>query len=226
MVILQLAIMRSYGKNWTWKKTATYSQRQSRLATEWDVRVDVSERLTVEDIVNNVKNHTDELLYVLVSGVERPDENLVDGAAIQPHVGEPYVVRGNQYGSREHHVHLCIVLLAPLERRGVLELVRGQRKIGDEYCTPRNPKFAYAGWVLHHAKLSWKLEGEPDIRYECGTLPMDPMTTDWALKIRSMMKKYECADRVKNRFTHYLDIITRGNIEAKIAELQAQLLNQ
>lgn len=105
--------MRSYGKNWIYKRTATYKERNTRCATEWDVRIDVNEYITVEEIVNNVKTY-DGLLYVLVSGVERPDlQSMSNGKST--------------YGSSGNHVHLCIVLLQPCTRTEVLSNTRGGR---------------------------------------------------------------------------------------------------
>ena len=221
MLILQLVVMRTYGKNFMYKKTVNYKQRQERLATEWDVRVDVDHQLSADDVVKNVRLHADELLFGLVSGVERPDN-----------VQDQVETNTNGFGQRIHttagsrstgnHVHVCIVLLAPLRRRDVLELVRGPRKLGDEYCTPRNPKFTYAGWVIHHGKPGFKLDGEPTVRYESGTLPMDALTTDNAMKIKGLLAKWG-TDGMKNRFKMYTELLERENIKRKIEQLQMQL---
>lgn len=168
-------------------RTELYSKRE---ATEWDVRLDVSTLLTADEIVGNIKAHLDELSYVLVSGVERPDQN-----DIKPHAA----------GSTEHHVHLCVVLQRPCKRGEVLQLVRGTRKLGDEYCAPRNARFTYAGWVIHHAKHSFKLDGEPLIRFESGTLPLDPFTEAVATSIRGLLKKWGTPD-LEQRFKGYTDI--------------------
>ena len=178
-----------------WERTELYSTRE---ATEWDVRVDVNALLTPEVIVSNIKERLDELSYVLVSGVERPDE-----LPTTPSLG---FKSANQNRSTEHHVHLCIVLLKPGKRGDVLQLVRGTRKLGDEYCTPRNPRFAYAGWVIHHGKPGYKIDGEPLIRFESGTLPLDPFTEEVGVKIQGMLKKWGTPD-MKQRFKGYTDIL-------------------
>lgn len=207
--------MRSYAKNFAFKKTVNYKQRQERVATEWDIRVDVSEALTAENIVGFVKENLDDIGYVLVSGVERPD--IVDGeTALQT------APSWKNQGSNEHHVHVCLVLHVPLNRAGALKLVRGQRKMGDEYCAPRNPKFAYAGWVIHHGKPAYKIPGEPLIRYEHGTLPMDPYTTEWALKIDGLLKKWGTPG-MKNRFGVYSALLNKHKIKEKIEKLQMSL---
>lgn len=204
--------MRTYGKNFIFKQTSSYKQRQARVATEWDIRVDVSEALTVENIIGFIKEQLDDIGYVLVSGVERPD---TEGP------GE-FVETKNHSGSKEHHVHVCLVLHVPLNRAGVLKLVRGQRKMGDEYAAPRNPKFAYAGWVIHHTKPAYKVEGEPLIRYEHGTLPMDPFTTEWAMKIDALLRKWG-SPITKNRFGVYTALLNKNKIKERIEQLQMSL---
>lgn len=202
--------MRSYAKNFVYKQTATYKERQERLATEWDVRLDINSDLTVDDIVSRVRDHLDEFLFILVSGIERPDDK--DALARQ----------GSNHGSTELHVHLCVVLLAPLKRVDVLKLLRGPRKLGDEYCTPRNPKFTYAGWLIHHGKPGFKIDGESLVRFEHGTLPMDPLTTDSAMRIKSMQRKWG-TDATAARFKVYLDLLERDAIKRKIEQLQMSL---
>ena len=205
--------MRTYAKNFVYKSTATYKERQERLATEWDVRLDINSDLTVDDIVSRVRDHLDELLFVLVSGVERPDtEEQI--TAFGP-------VRSVTL-SKELHVHLCVVLLAPLKRIDVLKMLRGPRKLGDEYCAPRNPKFTYAGWLIHHSKSDSKVDGQSLVRFEHGTLPMDPLTTDSAMKIKSMQRKYG-TDATAVRFKMYLDLLERDAIKRKIEQLQMSL---
>lgn len=178
-----------------WERTELYSTRE---ATEWDVRVDINELLTVERVISNIKERLDELLYVLVSGVERPD--IVGGeTALQT------APSWKNQGSNENHVHLCVVLREPGKRGDVLQLIRGTRKLGDEYCTPRNAKFAYAGWIIHHGKPGFKIDGEPLIRYEFGTVPMDPFTPEVASKIRGILKKWGTPE-MEERFKGYLGI--------------------
>lgn len=209
--------MRSYGKNFIYKKTVNYRQRQVREATEWDVRIDVNDELTADAIVNNIKSNQDDLLFALVSGVEVPDTLEVRQGCAQPDELATWKFKGNQYGSSETHVHLCVVLRAPLCRLDVLKLVRGPRKMGDEYCAPRNPRFTYAGWVIHHAKSDWKVDGEPSIRYEFGTLPMDPFTTDAAVAIVRLLKKYP-SPAMEARFKGYAKLLEHDKIKSKIEQ--------
>lgn len=195
--------MRSYGKNkiYASKNPAQWKERANREATEWDVRLDVSTELPVEEIVNNLKQQEETLLYALVSGVEKPDINT------------PGPAKAN-----EDHVHLAIIMLNPCKRKDVLQLCRGQRKRGDEYCVPRNPKFTYAGWVGHHAKIAWKLDGEPGIRYESGVLPMDAFTDEVAANVVKMIQKY--APELQERFNQYFELHHKGKLMAKYLELK------
>lgn len=178
-----------------WKRMELYSTRE---ATEWDVRVDVNEVLTAEVVVNNIKERLDDLSYVLVSGVERADMD-TSKAAFGNNQAAPSA-------SNENHVHLCVVLHRPHKRGDVLQLIRGARKLGDEYCAPRNPRFTYAGWIIHHGKPGYKLDGEPLIRFEFGTLPMDAFTEEVANKIQGLLKKWGTPD-MKERFKGYLDLL-------------------
>lgn len=207
--------MRSYGKNWIYKKTASYKERQERAATEWDVRLDVGEGLLAEDIVNNVKQNKDRFLYVFVSGVEEPDEKLPDD-----HPKE--WANRSKTRSTQEHIHLCIILLEPSTRTAVLQLLRGRRKILDEYCTPRNAKFTYAGWVIHHSKEQTKILKEPSSRLEIGTLPVDPYTIDVAIKINNILKKWG-DNKSKERFSSYTDMLKKYKIKEKIEQLQMTL---
>ena len=179
-----------------------------------------------------VYQYTAVLAYVLVSGVELPDKPVEYKTSSTEMGGRTYEfkgapkprngVAGPGTGSTEHHVHISIVLLAPLCRMDVLRLVRGPRKRGDEYAAPRNPKFTYAGWIIHHGKPGYKLPGEPLVRFEHGTLPMDALTTDNAMKIRAMLRKWG-TDGMAKRFKMYTDLLERDAIKAKIERLQMSL---
>lgn len=211
--------MRTYGKNFMYKATVSYKERQERLATEWDVRLDITDALPIQDVLDRARDALDEVLYILVSGVELPDDT--KGGCLGPSNGAQPVFK-SPTTSTEHHVHMCVVLLAPLRRTDVLRMLRGPRKLGDEYCAPRNPKFTYGGWYIHHAKPGFKLDGEPLVRFEHGTLPMDPVTTDSAMKIKSLQKKWGTPATAK-RFKMYLELLERDIIKRKIEQLQMSL---
>lgn len=200
--------MRTYGKNFAYKKTVTYQQRQTRCATEWDIRIDVSAGLTAENVINFIKENLGDIQYVLVSGVEKPD-----------------LESAGEHGSKDVHVHIALVVQVPKNRTEVLRMVRGPRKMGDEYAAPRNNKFSYAGWIIHHSKPGFKLDGEPGIRYENGDIPMDPFTTEWALKIDAIMKKWG-SDPMKKRFSGYTEMLRKNRIKERIEALQMQIQDE
>jgi hypothetical protein len=220
--------MRPYAKNFMFRKTATYKQRQVRLATEWDLRFDVSDELPVEEIVNNLKNAKNDVMYMACSGVERPDIQPTQGCATKDQIS-PWNGGKNQYASTGKHVHVCLVLLEPKVRRDVLVMCRGARKHGDEYAAPRNAKFSYAGWIVHHAKPTFKVPGEPPLRFEHGTLPMDPLTVEWAIKIDAILKKWGY-DAMRRRFSAYTDLLkkhkTLEKIEGMLMSLEDQDVNE
>jgi hypothetical protein len=197
-----------------WERTELYSKRE---ATEWDVRLDVNELLTADVIVNNIKEQLDELQYVLVSGVERPDAPVGTTGPTGTWKND------SGSGSKEHHVHVCVVLHKPCKRGDVLQLLRGTRKLADEYCAPRNPRFAYAGWIIHHGKPGYKIDEEPLIRFEFGTLPMDPFTEESANKIKSVLKKWSTPD-MEARFKGYSDLLSDPKITLRLQMERKQKL--
>lgn len=227
--------MRTYAKNFMYKKTVSYQQRQARLATEWDVRLDISDELPLDHILGRIRENLEDYSYVLVSGIEHPDQAVEYRTKVVEVRSQSYEFKGSAKprasvagvgtGSEENHVHICVVLFVPLQRSDVLKLLRGPRKLGDEYAAPRNAKFTYAGWIIHHGKPGFKIEGEPLVRFEHGTLPMDPFTTDSAMKINGMLKKWG-TDDMKQRFKGYTDLLSREAIKSKIEQLQMQLEDQ
>lgn len=144
-------------------------ERRERTSTEWDIRIDCDVDY-VEEIVKNLKASRHLITYALVSGLEQPDEV--------------------KYGSKDIHAHIALVVEYGMRRDQVLALCRGHVKKTDEYCTPRNRKFTYAGWYLHHTKLDWKLVLEPPSRLELGVLPEDEVTENNCKEIARMLKKF------------------------------------
>lgn len=162
--------------------------RQDRHSTEWDIRIDCDDAYATE-IVNNLKNCSI-ISYCLVSGLEQPDDV--------------------KYGSKDVHVHIAIILEYALRRDQVLGLCRGLQKRTDEYCVPRNRKYTYAGWYLHHTKLDWKIVKDAPIRYERGVLPEDDPTEENIVAIKRLFKKFSMDDQVyqelnRIKFAKYLD---------------------
>lgn len=146
-------------------------ERKERTSNEWDIRIDC-DKSYAEEIVNNLKSASGVLDYALVSGIEKSDTEQLSNA------------------SKENHVHIALISKYPMRRDQVLSLCRGHLKKTDEYAMPRNRKFTYAGWFMHHTKIDWKLASEQSIRYEYGLLPMDPIDEDTKKSVLRMFNKF------------------------------------
>lgn len=163
---------------------------RERTSDEWDVRIDCDPAYA-DEIVNNLRNAANLLKYCLVSGIEMPDSETINGA-------------------KERHVHIALVFHYNLRRDQALATCRGLTKKTDEYACPRNRKFTYAGWYMHHTKLDQKVVLEKAIRYEAGVLPEDPVNDDTKKAILKMYKKFGCDDTTseqinKIKFLKYLE---------------------
>lgn len=187
--------MRTYAKNYkvnnASKPYISRKEYRTRESTEWDVRVDCVNGITPETIRSQMQVRLSDLVYGLIGGLERPDSvTLTDGSI----------------GSKEDHVHVALVFLTPVCRATALKMCR-ESKVGDEYATPRNKKFTYAGWLAHHTKLAFKVDPEaPKVFYEYGTLPMDSYDEDTCWKVVKILKKFATPD-IKNRFSSYYDML-------------------
>lgn len=187
--------MRTYAKNYkvnnASKPYVSRKEYRTRESTEWDVRVDCVNGITPETIRSQMQVRLSELVYGLIGGLERPDSTTLTDGAI---------------GSKEDHVHVALVFLAPVCRATALKMCR-EDKVGDEYATPRNKKFTYAGWLAHHTKLAFKVDPEaPKVFYEYGTLPMDSYDEETCWKVVKILKKFATPD-IKNRFSSYYDML-------------------
>lgn len=191
--------MRSYGKNYkvngASKTYVSAKEYRTRESTEWDVRVDCVNGITAETIRGQMQLRIADLVYGLIGGLERPD----------PVPGIPSNVATSPM-SQQEHVHIALVFLSPVCRATALKMCR-EAKVGDEYATPRNKKFTYAGWLAHHTKLAFKVNQDaPKIFYEVGTLPMDSYDEETCWKVVKILKKFATPD-IKMRFASYYDML-------------------
>ncbi len=166
-------------------------ERKVRSSTEWDIRIDVTTEYA-DEIVDRLRGGVGPATYVLVSGIEQPDNADVT------------------WGSRGLHVHIALVSEYPLRRDQALALIRGPTPKTEEYAVPRNTKYTYAGWYLHHTKIDWKLVKEKTIRYEYGILPNDPTDEVTKKKIQTIFKKFGRDEPAheelnKQKFINYLN---------------------
>nr|QTE03555.1 MAG: replication-associated protein [Prunella montanella CRESS-DNA-virus sp.] len=165
-------------------------ERRERSSEEWDIRIDC-DATYADVIVNNLRNCQYLLDYALVSGIEKADSETLN------------------YGSKNNHIHIALVFLYPMRAYQAMQHCRGLLPLTGEYCVPRNKKFTYAGWFMHHTKIDWKLANERPIRYEYGLLPADEMDDDTKKKVKSMYNKFgkgseEWEAENKSRFLAYL----------------------
>lgn len=211
--------MRSYKYFYPKRNGETRSQRDrrynNRASTEWDVRIDVPDQAALDAILGWIKNSLNDILYVLVSGIEMAD-----------------VERANKVPGRlsawseGNHVHIALVLLEPKTRTDMLRLVRGPRRTGgpnSEYCgIPDRNRYTYAGWIIHHSKEAFKVPGQPGITYEYGTCPMDAMNVENALKIQQKLRQWG-TDTTNDRFRAFDEMVSRNKIKERIERLKMQL---
>lgn len=210
--------MRSYAKNYkTHPKTVVRPTRKevaNREATEWDVRLDVSETFKASNVLEHAVAHQDKFTYCLIGDVEKPDDIQAIDASGTTNPAKP--------GSLETHVHVAIIMAKPSTREAVLQLLRGPHKRGDEYAVPRNQRFTYAGWVMHHTKPTFKINPlGPFVLYETGDLPEDAFDEKTCWAVVRMMKKFGNPD-MKKRFKIYstmLDALKQKDFVQTLASI-------
>lgn len=162
-----------------------YVPLNDRQSTEWDLRIDLNEQVTVGSIVERARSFKDSFVYLLISGVEfgkcRTDRPTNKGWFTE---------------NEELHVHVAMVTKQSVHRLTALNYLR-PTKTGGEYAVPRNQKHTYAGWRMHHNKADTKI-GTTQPLWEYGTLPMDAFTGEVGLKIYYMVRMYGTDDDKAN----------------------------
>lgn len=195
--------MRTYGKNYkandASKPYVSRKEYRTRESTEWDVRVDCVNGITPETIRSQMQVRLPELVYGLIGGLERPDQHSYT------------IVNETNPGSKEDHVHVALVFLRPVCRATALKMCR-ETKLGDEYATPRNKRFTYAGWLAHHTKAAFKVDPESTLFYEYGTLPMDSYDEPTCWKVAKILKKFGSPE-IKVRFSSYYDALDQFKVD-------------
>ena len=207
--------MRTYAKNYkvnnASKPYVSRKEYRTRESTEWDVRVDCVNGITPATIRDQMQMRLPDIVYGLIGGLESPDG--VNPQYTAPN-GEVVSLTGGTV-SKQEHVHIALVFLTPVCRATALKMCR-EAKLGDEYATPRNKKFTYAGWLAHHTKTTSKVDPESTLFYEHGTLPMDSYDEDTCWKVVKILKKFATPD-IKMRFSSYYDALDQHK-EAKAAK--------
>ena len=197
--------MRTYGKNYkvngASKPYVSRKEYATRESTEWDVRVDCVNGITPETIRATMQLREEDLVYGLIGGMELPDPS---GTTMSSVNGDIPLKLGATLSSQQH-VHVALVFLRPVVRATALKMCR-ETKLGDEYATPRNKRFTYAGWLAHHTKAAFKVNPESTLFYEHGTLPMDSYDEQTCWAVLKILKKFGTPD-IKLRFSSYYDAI-------------------
>lgn len=205
--------MRTYGKNYkvngASKPYTSAKEYRTRESTEWDVRVDCVNGITPDTIRVQMQLRESDIVYGLIGGLEIAD----------PVPGIPINVATSPM-SKEQHVHIALVFLRPVCRATALKMCR-ETKLGDEYATPRNKRFTYAGWLAHHTKIAFKVDPESTLFYEHGTLPMDSYDEQTCWKVLKILKKFGNPD-IKLRFSSYYDAIDMFKA-TKVADVPSYL---
>lgn len=215
--------MRTYAKNYkandASKPYVSRKEYRTRESTEWDVRVDCVNGITPATIRDQMQMRLSDIVYGLIGGLERPDVPHTDGVNFNGEV--VHTTAGSV--SKQDHVHIALVFLAPVCRATALKMCR-EVKVGDEYATPRNKRFTYAGWLAHHTKLAFKVDPEaPKVFYEYGTLPMDSYDEDTCWKVVKILKKFATPD-IKARFGSYYDALDQFKATKAAKELPAPVV--
>lgn len=212
--------MRTYGKNYkingASKPYTSAKEYRTRESTEWDVRVDCVNGITPDTIRTTMQLREQDLVYGLIGGMELPDPA---GTAMSSVDGDIPLKLGATLSSQQH-VHVALVFLRPVVRATALKMCR-ETKLGDEYATPRNKRFTYAGWLAHHTKAAFKVDPNVTLIYEYGTLPMDSYDEQTCWAVLKILKKFATPD-IKLRFSSYYDAIDMFKA-TKVADVPSYL---
>lgn len=200
--------MRTYGTYTNSKsggaRKVVYANRES---CQWDVRFDTA-NISVEDIIMNVRNNLQFTTYVLIGGKEFGSH--------------PIYQQGQQMRHQDptEHVHCALIVKTPIKRWQALKIFR-ETKVDDEYCVPRNEKFTFLGWRLHHIKDDTKIDDQR-ILFEHGTLPMDRIDEHNIKEIKRMLAKFP--GPTDPRYTPFIEMATDEGIKRrKVEKMEAQL---
>nr|QTE03409.1 MAG: replication-associated protein [Phoenicopteridae CRESS-DNA-virus sp.] len=208
IVIPTFATMRTFG---TYKNSKSGGARKpiyaNRESCQWDLRFDTS-KIDIDDILMNVRNNLQFTTYVLIGGKEFGSHAVyVAGRPATP-------VEATE------HVHCALIVKTPIKRWQALKIFR-ETKVDDEYCVPRNEKFTFLGWRLHHIKDDTKVD-DTRIIFEHGTLPMDRIDEHNIKEIKRMLAKFP--GPTDPRYTPFIEMATDEGIKRrKVEKMEAEL---
>nr|QTE03564.1 MAG: replication-associated protein [Syrmaticus reevesii CRESS-DNA-virus sp.] len=208
IVIPTFATMRTYGNYKNSKsggaRKVIYANRES---CQWDLRFDTA-TIDMEDMLMHVRNNLQFTTYVLIGGKEFGSHPIFIPGQVSTHL-EP-----------TEHVHCALIVKTPIKRWQALKIFR-DNKLDDEYCVPRNEKFTFLGWRLHHIKDDTKID-DTRIIFEHGTLPMDRIDEHNIKEIKRMLAKFP--GPTDPRYTPFIEMATDEGIKRrKLEKMEASI---
>lgn len=201
--------MRTFG---TYKNSSSGGARAknyaARESTQWDLRFDTA-TIDVNNLIMEARNHLDDALYILIGAKEFGSHPIFHPGGLPASHFDP-----------TEHVHCALITKKPVKRWEALKFFR-ETKIDDEYCVPRNEKFTFLGWRLHHIKDDTKI-GDERILFEYGTLPMDKINEHNIKEIKRMLAKFP--GPTDPRYTPYLELASEEGIKRrKLEKMEREL---
>ncbi|KAE9283901.1 hypothetical protein PF001_g22640 [Phytophthora fragariae] len=153
----------------------TTKQYGERADTEWDLRVDVHDKFTPDQLATHLGMHITLIKFAMISGVEEPDNTINSG--INMHWGNEQQPTS---ASNHNHVHVCLVLEEELCRNDVIRMVLNMEPKdvpkGQVYCKPRYRAWSYGGWVSHHCKDLTKISPTAtNCTWQYGSVPREDL---------------------------------------------------
>ena len=159
-------------------------------------------------IMAQLRERKDDFLYALVGAKEFGSHPIYQQGTAPRHVDPT------------EHIHCALITKQPIKRYEALKFFR-EEKLADEYCVPRNEKFTYLGWRLHHIKDETKV-GEERILYESGSLPMDNINEHNVKEIKRMIAKFP--GPADPRYNPFLQLAAdEGTKRRKLAKMEAEI---
>lgn len=175
--------MKTYGSHTIYKRPnrATPYDYASRTSTEWDFSVVVNDDKTRELLLERASAlaASGDIEYLLIGGVEQQPNSAVKEA-------------------QSKHIHGGVIFSKPVSRSTVVQRLVSECE--GVYCTPRNPRYLYITWKIHHCKEETKVDPTELLLFEFGKLPSDNEHSLWRSSrfIQNFLRKNTVPDSIVN----------------------------
>lgn len=153
------------------------------LSREWDLRFTLP-TATWKHAVKSIQKQLKQLDH---------DQNLVDFAMLS---GVEFGTLGRN-PDKLYHVHAGVITSEPVSSAQAKAVFLGDERPSatsaiciDSYSKARDVAKPYRGWLVHHAKLKFKVDPSTPMLYRCGRLPADEPTQLNADKIMAVTREY------------------------------------